>query len=389
MKQVLCSLLVITSFISCKKDPPIPDLKPSEFQHNYGGANDEFARDGLETPNGDLYVVGSTQSFGAGQKDVYVIRTDANGKVIWTKTFGGAQDDESNAIIRTADGNLLIVGTTFSFGAGGSDVYLVKIDTTGALLWQKFYGGSGNESGEAITVAPDGNYLVNGITASSGAGLRDIFLLKIDPSGAAIWSKTYGGPLDDGGISVCNADTGDIMLFCFTDNFGAMNRDMYWMKLNAAGDSLNSKLYGGSEYEQAVSIERTNDGNYILLGHTASFGHIEHNMYALKINAGGTILWEKDYGGTQHDGGEYGKQCLQGGYIFAGRTSSFGNHYEQMYLVKTDEGGNKQWERDLGGADDDAAYGMFETEDSYFLVGNTRSVTNGNNDVFLAKILKQ
>lgn len=389
MKYYLSILLLTLLIISCKKDPPIPDLKPSEFEKNYGGANDEFGRAVLKYSNGgDLYVAGSTQSFGAGQKDVYIIKTDSKGNVIWSKTFGGSNDDEANEIIKTADGNLLIVGNTSSFGAGGSDIYLIKIDTSGALLWQKQYGGSGNESGEDITIAADGNYLINGITGSYGAGLRDIYLLKVNTSGTPIWTKTYGGPLDDGGVSLCNADSGDIMLFCYTDNFGALNRDCYVMKVNSLGDSLNSTLYGGAEYEQASSIEKTMDGNYILLGHTASFGFIEHNMYALKIQENGSIIWEKTYGGIYHDGGEAGMQCSDGGCIFAGRSSSFLNNYEQAYLVKTDEGGNMQWQKDFGGTDDDAGYNLTETSNSYIIVGNTKSVSNGNNDVFLVKILK-
>ncbi|MFL5763854.1 MAG: hypothetical protein ACJ77K_07930 [Bacteroidia bacterium] len=388
MTRSLLFLALSLSLFSCKKDPPIPDIRPSEFQQHYGGAADDFGRDGLEYSNGDLYITGSTQSSGAGQKDIYVVKTDANGKVIWTRTFGGSLDDESNAIIKTADGNLLIVGTTSSFGSGGSDIYLVKLDTAGALLWQKFYGGPGNESGSAVIIAPDGNYLVNGLTSSFGAGLRDIYLLKLNTSGNLIWSKTYGGNLDDGGTSLCNGDTGDIMLFCFTDDFGAVNRDMYLLRLNSAGDSLASSLYGGTEYEQASSIERTTDGNFMICGHTASFGHPEHNFYALKIDASGAVIWQKDYGGTAHDGAECGEQSSDGGYVLAGRSSSFGDHFEQMYLVKTDGNGNKEWEKDIGGSDDDAAYGMFETAQAYFMVGNTKSVTNGNNDVFLVKILK-
>jgi len=389
MKHYTLLLLISILAVSCKKDPPILELKPSEFQKNYGGFNDEFGKAGLEYSNGDLYIVASTNSFGFGQKDVYVIKTDANGNTIWTKTFGGAGNDEPNEIVQTSDGNLLIIGTTDSYGAGGKDMYLLKIDTTGAMLWHKEFGGSGDEIGEDVMITSDGNYLVNGITSSFGNGLRDIYLVKTTTSGTVIWTKTYGGALDDGGISLCNGNSGNVMLFCFTDNFGAMNRDCYVIKVNSAGDSLGSWLYGGSDYEQAVSIEQTVDGNFIICGHTASFGHPEHNVYALKISDNGTIIWEKNYGESFHDGAESGEQTDDGGYIFAGRSSSFGTHYEQAYLVKTDEAGNFQWQKDFGGNEDDAGYNMFETDNSYIIVGNTLSVTNGNNDVFLVKILKQ
>ena len=374
--------------LSCKKDPPISEQISDEFQKNYGGANDDFGKSLLVHSNEDIYVVGSTQSMGAGQKDVLVIKTDARGNTIWTKTFGGTSNDEANEIIATADGNLLIVGTTASFGAGGTDVYLVKIDTSGALLWQKDFGGSADESAEDVMISSDGAFLIYGITSSFGNGLRDAYLLKVDVEGTLLWSKTYGGAADDGGVSLCNAESGNIVLFGFTDNLPAIARDLIVIKINNAGDSLNSWLYGGTEYEQAESIEPTTDGNFILAGHTASFGHIDHNMYCLKISNNGTLLWENNFGGIEHDGVEHGRQCNDGGYIFAGRTLSFANHYEQMYLLKTDEAGTIAWQKDIGGIDDDAAYNIVETKGYYILVGNTKSVTNGNNDVFLVKIIK-
>jgi hypothetical protein len=385
-----CYLLLSSIFLisSCKKDPAIPTEKPIEFQKNYGGAGNDYARAVVENTNGDLFIVGSTQSYGAGGQDVYVIKTDEKGNTIWTKTFGGAANEEANEVIFSSDGNLLILGNTSSYGAGGNDVYLLKIDTTGALLWQKNYGGAANESGEDIMQTPDGNYMISGATASYGSGARDMYVLKINTFGTVIWSKTFGGIADDGAVSLCNADSGKVMLFGYTDNYGALNRDWYVLKINSIGDSLGSWLYGGAEYEQAASIEPTSDGNFVILGHTASFGHIEHNMYAAKITSNGAIVWENNYGGAFHDGGEHGKQSSDGGYILAGSTMSFGNNSEQAYLVKTDASGNMLWQKDFGGDNNDLAYNMIETQSAYILVGYTASFTNGNNDVFLMKILK-
>lgn len=389
MKYRFLLALVCVSFLSCKKDPPIPELLPNEFQLNYGGAAEDLGKAVLEYNNGDLYIAGSTASYGVGLNDMFVIKTDAKGKKIWSKAYGGIADDEGTELIMMADGNLLVLGTTSSNGAGAKDIFLLKIDTSGAILWQKYFGGSGDETGEDLMMTSDGNYMITGVTTSFGSGLRDIYVIKINDSGTLLWSKTFGGTADDGGSSLCQAPAGDVMLFNYTDNYGAINRDLYVIRINSSGDSLSSWLYGGNEYEEAQSIEPTADGNFILFGHSASFGHIEHNMYALKISGTGTILWENNYGGMFHDGGEHGRQCMGGGYVLAGRTSSYGNGFEQMYLLKTDEGGNLQWQKDIGGTEDDAAYNIMETDEAYFLVGNTRSVTNGNNDVFLAKIIKQ
>jgi hypothetical protein len=283
---------------------------------------------------------------------------------------------------------LLLAGSTQSLGAGANDVFLLKTDLDGAILWQQTYGGSGDDYPEDLMQSADGSILVTGITSSYGAGLKDIYLLKLDSSGDSIWTRTYGGPLDDGGASLAPGDSGKIMLFNYTDNYGAVNRDWYLLQVDENGDSISSALIGTAEYEEAQSIERTSDGNFILYGHSAGFGNIEHNTFAAKVNVSGGVLWQNVYGGAQHDGGEHGLQTDDGGYIFAGRSASFGNNSEQGFIVKTDAGGSMLWHRDVGGDADDSFYNMLETEDAWFFVGNTQSFTNGNNDVFLVKIIK-
>ncbi len=133
--------------------------------------------------DGGFIVVGTTLSFGAGDFDVYVIRTDANGNTAWTKTYGGADLDEGRSVWQTTDGGFIIAGFTYSFGAGSRDVYLIKINSFGDVLWEKTYGGVSAEIGYSVQQTEDGGYIVVGETSSFGAGNLDVYLIKTDSLG--------------------------------------------------------------------------------------------------------------------------------------------------------------------------------------------------------------
>lgn len=385
---VSCILILSSCFFSsCEKDPPIPEMEIGAFQKNYGGVSDDHGYAVAEGLAGDLYIAGYSSNYGALMADGLLMKTDQNGNLSWAKVYGGAGIEMFREIITTNDGNLLMVGISTSFSAN-SEIYIVKADTAGNMIWEKNYGGAPYSGAEDVLQHPDGSFLIAGTRRDSTVGFHNIYIMKLNALGDTLWTKTYGDTLADGGASIALDNSGNIMLLAYTDNYGSVNRDLYLMKLNSNGDSLNSWLYGSGEYEEAQSIEKCSDGNFIIFGHTAGFGHIEHNTYALKVDPNGSILWERNYGGVNHDGGEHGKQSSDGGYIFAGRTSSFGNFYEQTYLFKTDASGNMTWQKDIGGSRDDNAYNMIETATSYITVGSTNSITNGNNDVFLVKIPK-
>jgi hypothetical protein len=318
---------------------------------------------------------------------MYLIKVSPTGQMIWQQTYGGTGDDAASEIITTVDGNLLLAGYT-SNGSGGKDVFLVKVDTDGNLIWQKNYGGSSDDYAEDLFQDTDGTIWVNGTTASFGAGLRDIYLLKLNATGDSIWTKTYGGSLDDGGASLIRSSSGSIFLLNYTDNFGAVNRDLYLLKINDNGVQLSAGLYGGSGYEEAQSIEEGSYGHLLLFGHTASFGHPEHDMFMALTDTMLSFSSLSEYGGANHDGGEHAIQTSDGGALLIGRSSSYSNGMEQALAIKYDSHSALLWQRDIGGTSNDAAYNVMEAADAYLLVGNTQGPSNGNNDVFLVKIKK-
>ncbi len=159
----------------------------------FGGTNEDYGRSVQETSDGGYIIAGYTKSFGAGSYDVYLIKTDANGDTTWTKTYGGSNIDQGYSVEQTSDGGYIIAGNSKSFGAGLDDVYLIKTDANGDTTWTKTYGGSNIDQGYSVEQTSDGGYIIAGYTKSFGAGSYDVYLIKTDANGDTTWTKTYGG----------------------------------------------------------------------------------------------------------------------------------------------------------------------------------------------------
>ena len=162
----------------------------------------QSGQDVLPTPDGGYLIAGNTENTILNDLDIKVVKTDSLGKELWTKTYGGTRPDYPNCILQTNDGNYFVVGYSQSFGGGDQDVYLIKIDPSGNTLWTKTYGGYGNEDGKEIVATADGNYVIVGASNSQNFANNDMMLTKIDPAGNVIWMKYYGGPAYESARSV-------------------------------------------------------------------------------------------------------------------------------------------------------------------------------------------
>ena len=304
----------------------------------YGGGDWDWGYSIQQTLDGGYIVAGETQSFGVGWTDVYLIKTDANGDVIWTKTYGGSGGwDCGNSVQQTSDGGYIIVGYTYSDITGYSDVYLIKTDANGNVEWTKTYGGGGEDCGNSVQQTSDGGYIiVGGITYFD----CDVYLIKTDANGNVEWTKTYGGSGEDCGNSVQQTSDGGYIIVGKTTSFGAGDYDVYLIKTDANGDVIWTKTYGGSGEDCGNSVQQTSDGGYIIAGETWSFGAGASDVYLIKTDANGNVEWTKTYGGGGEDCGNSVQQTSDGGYIIAGGTTSFGAGGGDVYLIKTDVYGN-------------------------------------------------
>ena len=355
-----------------------------EWNRTFSGLGDDCGRSVQQTTDGGYIITGYTSSFGAGSSDVYLIKSDENGNLQWSKTFGGTDGDCGHSVQQTTDGGYIITGYTSSFGTGRGDLYLIKTDASGNLQWNKTFGGSGYDYGESVQQTTDGGYIIAGHAWSFGADYSDLYLIKTDASGNLQWNKTFERSF---GYSVQQTFDGGYIVAGSAFPFGVDSDDVYIIKTDENGNLQWSKTFGGLYSDHGHSIQQTTDGGYIIAGYTYSFGTGGGDVYLIKTDENGNLQWSKTFGGTDGDWGWSVQQTSDGGYIIAGWTKSFGAGSTDVYLIKTDENGNLEWSKTFGGTDEDGGKSVQQTSDGgYIIAGWASSFGAGNADVWLIKV---
>jgi len=379
----LTAVLLAAFFVSAA----IADPGDTLWTRTYGGGRYDYGWCVQQTTDGGYIVAGVTESFGAGNFDFYLVKTDANGDSLWTRTYGGSGCDQGYSVQQTTDGGYVIAGETRSFGPERYNFYLVKTDANGDTLWTRTYGGRGSEYGYSVQQTTDGGYVIAGKTSSFGAGDYDFYLVKTDAKGDTLWTRTYGGHSSDYGYSVQQTTDGGYILAGETMSFGAGGDDVWLVKTDANGDTLWTRTYGSTDNDYGKSVQQTTDGGYIVAGYTYFFGAPYWDFYLIKTDANGDTLWTRTYGGTEPDHAYSVQQTTDGGYILAGATQSFGAGWFDVYLVKTDANGETLWTRTYGGYDWEEGYSVQQTTDGgYIVAGVTESFGAGSYDVWLLKL---
>ncbi|MCX6641103.1 MAG: T9SS type A sorting domain-containing protein [bacterium] len=310
------------------------DQGDSLWAHTYGGFYYDAAYAIIPASVGWL-LVGYSESFGDWSGNVLMVRTDSAGNQLWLRYFGGKGIDWANAAIETPDGGFLLAGGTTSDGAGGSDLLILKTDSHGDSIWAKTYGGLDDEWATSMIAAPGGGYLIGGMTRSYGSGGEDDWLIKIDQDGNLIWSRTYGGTGNDYCASLTASSDNDLLLAGYTYSYGSGGSDAWLLKLNQAGDSLWSKTYGGSGWENAASVISTGSTIY-LSGFCDSFGHGGGDFWLVKCVPSGDSLWAKSYGGNAREAAYAAALNSEGNLLLVGETFSFNADQNDLWMVKVD-----------------------------------------------------
>lgn len=302
-----------------------------EWSQVYGDAKDDDAYDVVQTGDGGYLVVGGTKSYGAGLTDLWVMRTDDQGELIWEKILGGAKDDVAYSVT-SLDGDYLLVGSTASYGAGGSDVWVLKIDDEGEVLWNLTIGGPKNDVGKEVASTADDGFIIVGDTSSYGAGWTDVWLIKMNADGSVSWNQTYGGSANDSGRSVKETADGFIIAGN-SDSFGSNLVEGYIVNVDMEGNLVWEKTFGGSADDYAESVELLADEGYLVTGYTTSTGTGESDVWLFSLSGDGNLVDETFYGGSMRDRMYQVHATSDGGYILAGFTWSFGAS-GNGYLIK-------------------------------------------------------
>ncbi len=367
----------------------IPNTK-STFEMRYGGRYAEAGHDLLALDDGFL-VVGSTESFGAGARDAYVVKTDSYGNHLWDKSYGGSRDDSVAAVI-PFQGGYMLTGATYSFGNGNENLYALRIDANGQMMWQEgyytqkrdrymgkalalvndqhvmvagsqehvkffngdtfcyltaidakgrqkweqFYGGSSPDRANSI-VKVNGGYVFAGMTESWGDSGKNMYVVKIDDQGKRVWHQAFGGELDDVAHKVIATTDGGYLLVGYTSSDHRKLKDVYVVKLDANGVSQWQRHYGGSADEEGLGVVEAEDG-YVIVGYTKSTKDLSSDLYLLKIDFDGLVVWTHNYGANGNDGGEAIVKVTNG-YVMTGFSDSSSDKGRELYLLKVDKEG--------------------------------------------------
>lgn len=339
------------------------------WTRTYGERLDsDYAYSVQQTSDGGYILAGATKPFLAANEEVYLIKTDSNGDTLWAKRYGGEGDDQGRSVHQTSDGGYIIAGWTESFGAGLADFYLIKTDFNGDTLWTREYGGAGSDCASSLDKTSDGGYIIGGYTDSFGAGANDLYLVRTDADGDTLWTRVYGGANQDECRVVRQTADGGYIAAGATSSFGSGGYDVYLVRTDASGDSLWFRAIGGGSADRAYSLDLTPDGGCIVAGYTGSFGGGVSDVYLIRINANGDTLWTKTYGGLGHEGAYSVRQLFCGGYVIAGYTESCCAGGYDLYVIRTDSGGDTLWTKALGGSRDDYGRSVEETSDCGYIV---------------------
>ena len=428
MNKPLSAIFFVIGILLFSYQSVVAQAPMIQWQHCYGGSADEVSGSNIIYLSDSSYILTGTTysndgdiSGNHGVGDYWVFKIDQYGNLIWQKCYGGSTYDASTSMVEGYDGGLIVCGVASSNDGEVTsnhsvaplfDVWLIKLDIFGNLQWQKCFGGSGDDISNHIIRTTDSAYVFVGQTTSNDGDVggnhsldtNDIWLVKIDTVGNILWHRCFGGSRDDEANSVIQTNDGGFMIagrtysndgdITYTHDTTGNYDDMWVIKTDSLGNLQWQRCIGGSGHEIPYSIIQDVNGNYLLAGSTNSNdGDISGNhqawyydLFALKLNSSGNILWQKCYGGT---GNEFEYSAVEdslGGLEIFGSTESndgdvSGNHSilnQDFWLIGIDSIGNLQWQKCYGGSNHEYARALISTSDGGYLVSGSTISNDGD-----------
>jgi len=355
------------------------------WMSTYGGDLLDHAMSVQQTSDGGYIVAGGTYSLGHGSQDIWLLRLDDSGDTIWTKTFGGIDDDKAYYVQQTTDNGFIITGYTKSFGSPGDNVFLIKTDSSGNHLWRYVLSDSNRSWSLCVRQTKDPGYVLTGFTQIFGENKYNAWLIRSNEQGIPIWSRNYNWENNNWVGSVYQTNEGGFILAGFTEINDS--RDGLIIMTDSVGDTIWTKTYGGIEDDWFRDIQPAPDGGYILTGVSQSGTAGGQDIWLVKTDSSGKPVFEKKFGGLLDDWA-YSIDVLNNdlGYVITGGTNSFGSGDTDAWVIKTDLAGDTLWTHTYGGIDTDVASSVKNTIDNGFVIaGGTSSFGAGDSDVWIFK----
>ena len=361
---------------------------PIEWANTYGSSKIDWGFCVQETSDGGYIITGALgrNAYMPWLGDIYILKIDQNGNEEWSQTHGITYNENvGRSIQQTSDGGYIIAGYTgYTYHIDG---YMVKTDDKGNVSWTSLFGKFDYyDNLQGASQTSDGGYIAVGWTGSYGAGSSDVWLIKMNLTGVEEWNQTFGDPGLDGGNHVQQTADGGFIVTGVYDNLG-VNSDLLLLKADINGNIAWTKLFGGSGYEEGTFVQQTSDGGYIITGYTTSYGDSDGDVWLIKTDLDGNTEWSYCFGGTAFDEGFSVQQTTDGGYFIAGEYTNPSTQIPDMLLIKTDENGLEEWSEiiDNAGKEDVANYGIETADCGYIVVGSTGVYQDEAVDVWVLK----
>ena len=367
------------------------DFSPSELFPNedarwnttFGGIENDYGYSIVECKNGGFAIAGATYSYGGLDRDGWIVRCDEQGTTIWNATFGGSEDDYFNDIIECSDGGLAVIGVTNSYGPGREDVWLIKMSADGNQLWNMTYGTEiDRERGRGLIECRTGGLALAGYLEAVGGW--DGWLIRTNDTGDIEWTQTYADGGDDRFEDITECANGDFALAGWS---GISDSERFWLvRADSSGTQLWSKRYDGPLAERCTSVTECASGGFAMAGWTRSYGAGDIDAWLVRTDQNGNHLWNTTYGGVLSDSAGEIVEAVRGGFAIVGSTTSFGAGNSDMWLIRTNSTGHILWNVTYGGALGDGGSGLVRLQNgAYGLVGSTESYGEGGTDVWLVQ----
>lgn len=302
----------------------------------------------------------------------------------WTKTFGGEASDRGYSVLETTDGGFLIAGLTYSFGAGNSDAWIIRTDSAGDVMWERVYGGKGDDRAYWVTEMMDGGYAVAGESSSSSAGSADGWLLRLDEVGDTMWTRTLGGEGRDWLEGVVSTPDGGVIVVGGTASAGPEGTEFWIIRLDSLGHEVWVRAFGGEGDQWAEEVRLTSDGEYLVPGWTIQGQGGQPDGMVVLIDLAGEVRWNRVFGGPLWDGAKSGVEAPDGGYVISGVTTADDGRGRDAWVLRLDNGGDALWTRNFGGAGDDWSFSILARRQGDFVAtGRTSSKGAGDADLWV------
>jgi hypothetical protein len=446
MRIVLFSVLLILVF-GCSKDTQVVTINDADesrflgeldWVKTFGGSGEDTAQAIIVTNDGGYAVLGYSESTDGdiidknlAVNDYWLLKFDSEGNLEWSKTYGGSKDDRGQSLVQTKDGGFALTGYAMSDDGDGShnngfhDNWIVKVDATGNIEWEKSFGFSGHDHSYDILQTEDEGLFFTGFLDITSAradgntekgnltahGVGEFWGTKVDATGNLEWRGYYGGTNNDRSHAVVRSDDGGFVMSGFTEsndfdiNNSRGSYDFWVVKIDENGNLAWEKSYGGTGIERAQDIAKTNDGGFVITGNTFSTdvdiskNNGESDIWLIKIDASGNLVWEKSFGGSQFDAAQSVSATRDGGFVIVGNSkssdkdASMNAGENDIWLIKTDVKGNMTWQKTFGGTGLDYGFDAVETSTgAIVLVGESASTdfsnlqNHGKSDVIIMRV---